>query len=1483
MEWSRCPTSLCSVRALDWFRSMAVRKSQAVQVQPAIARWWFRFPAVRMRLGAALMLWANPGLVSAVWAQPVLPSPVLPSLVPSLVPRPIAPHVDGTGSVVLQTGDRFDITGGALSDNGQNLFHSFERFDLGVDQTAYFVAAPEIRNILGRVTGGKASYLNGHVQVGNGNANLLLINPAGILTGINSVIDLPGSFTATTADWLGFDGQWLNVLETGAFAPQDASLNGLGFSDSVSGTIVNEGRIRLGAGQQLRLVGGMVLNTGELIVPNGEITLLSLLGQQVIDVGSDGSISLGGALPGKAPLLTLQSVPELLAARSPHQASKITINAANEVQLLEQVIPAEPGVTITAGKLNVSAEQGGRVEVLGDRVGLLSADINATGTQGGGAVLIGGDYQGKGVLPNAQQTVVDTGSEISVDVEATGDAGRTIVWADDRTQFAGFISARGGSQGGDGGFVEVSGQQQLVFRGQADVTASRGMTGTLLLDPGTIRIVNGNGGANDAALGSGGILFGQGSPATTFTLSETTLEALTGNVILEAFDEIVIENLSDNVLALDSVESIIFNVQSDSSTSEQFTLTDGNDLIRTQGGDLGIVARRIDLGSITTHGGDIVLGSFLSAENPITDNISGSTNVTLMDDVTLASDGGAIRINGNVLGEALSPRSLSAIAGTGDIDMGRLGDAFSSNSTLQNLVLTGNNITLGEAKTEGSLTLLADGQLSLGFSPELNAGDGLLLSAQSLEVDAPKLTAGDSIVLLSQTDLTLNRFAEINSGANTTIEVQVGSLILENFNPTGAVAPGNITLTASENLAVTGSALAATGNLVLVAGEQAILQDAGLPLRLNATADIRIQGDAGLELGAYRNPDSAINAGGDLRLLSDGPIAIDAILTQGGSFIAEDMGGNPADLTANVANFIGRISASGDVTFGHYEGPSLRVEAGGSITGGDISIFAPNPNITGPEADLFQSTAMPSVFLTAGVDSLTVPENAPLAIAAGGTTVAATIMPSLPANIQVGNIDTGASESQNGPIRLVAPGNIVTGNLDTTYSDNVYSYIQVTAGGAFSGGDLNSSGGDISIQTQGAIQAGDIDTSGFSNLSAVTLRSEADSIQVSTIDTGSGGIEVEAAESFRALGSFTNTFNVFNNDPGLLDYLVSLGYDRTILETEGVATPLPQARVSLIARPSGVAPGKNYQAPISILSGDQGQTILDQTPEALGDPGRVLIVADSQRAFRSGAAFDENPLYKPADAGDQIEDFDPVTNNFDFTSTPGAALVYGTDAFPMGASGFAGSVTVGEGTDSSLYASLQDQFFDPPSSTVGSGSPSTPDAGTGNSTGTGVMISSGASAGTGSGVGTDAGTGAGTTGGTGGDGTSPGNGGATNLVIASRSATSAQRQGERRDAICESWNSGLHDTAEASLLSEDSDGLEPIPERPANEACDPVENKLVDSTTLLRGIAMPALPQDGILPRFSELESSELESSEIEPSETEDPGEVDAALSGGIQ
>jgi filamentous hemagglutinin family protein len=86
---------------------------------------------------------------------------------------------------------------------GSNLFHSFSEFSVPNNSTVYFRNADNIQNIITRVTGGLTSDIDGLIKA-NGQVNLFLINPNGIVFGQEARLDIGGSFIASTANNLKF-------------------------------------------------------------------------------------------------------------------------------------------------------------------------------------------------------------------------------------------------------------------------------------------------------------------------------------------------------------------------------------------------------------------------------------------------------------------------------------------------------------------------------------------------------------------------------------------------------------------------------------------------------------------------------------------------------------------------------------------------------------------------------------------------------------------------------------------------------------------------------------------------------------------------------------------------------------------------------------------------------------------------------------------------------------------------------------------------------------------------------------------------------------------------------------------------------------------------------------------------------------------------------------------------------------------------------
>ena len=119
----------------------------------------------------------------------------------------------------------YNITGGTRPGNGPNLFHSFGDFSVGTHDRALFLndSGLPTTNILSRVTGGHPSNIFGNINTTSfQGANLYLINPAGVLFGPTASLNVSGSVTVSTADYLRLaDGLRFNAIP----GPQDALLS----------------------------------------------------------------------------------------------------------------------------------------------------------------------------------------------------------------------------------------------------------------------------------------------------------------------------------------------------------------------------------------------------------------------------------------------------------------------------------------------------------------------------------------------------------------------------------------------------------------------------------------------------------------------------------------------------------------------------------------------------------------------------------------------------------------------------------------------------------------------------------------------------------------------------------------------------------------------------------------------------------------------------------------------------------------------------------------------------------------------------------------------------------------------------------------------------------------------------------------------------------------------------------------------------------
>jgi len=768
-----------------------------------------------------------------------------------LVSQPITPATDGTGTQVIQDDNRFDIQGGSVSADGENLFHSFQEFGLNSSQIANFLANPQTRNILGRVIGGHPSMINGLIQVTGSNANLFLLNPAGIVFGANAQLNVPADFTATTATAIGFgNNNWFHALGNNDYQSLVGIPHQFAFDVSQPGSIVNAGNLAVGEGQNLTFLGGTVINTGQMTAPGGTITIAAVPGQNLVRISQPGNLLSLEISPRPSnsdePLqLNPLDLPMLLTGTGETTETGLTVSQTNEVQLTESgtTLPIEPGTAIISGSLDVSVSEfsalpqiGGEVNVVGNNVGLIDSTINAFGANGGGVVRIGGEYQGSGTIPNALQTYVSQNSVINADALNQGNGGRVILWSDEMTRFLGTISARGGMNSGDGGFVEVSGKQVLDFQGVVDLLAPTGQVGTLLLDPTDITI-------SDAA-DSEDMTFADGifsdMTTTQSTLNTTTLQnqLALGNVTVSTVSDLPGEGTitvanpitwsSDSSLTLFADNDINLNADISylGTANTALTLQANNSIQLDLGaeitanniGKLDVILNAdrdgsgagsifLDFGSaINSNGGDIILGGGSNPlMNPAVGTVSNASGVYLQG-TELNSGMGNISIRGQ--GVDGTDESLGILVTTGT----RI------QSTTGNIKLTGTGgvggngnrgILLLETLNAGTTIRSVDGNISL-----TGIGQGSGDENSGIRVDQFSSTMGLVVEATGSGTITFNGTgSSTGTQANDGIVLGEGSIIIRSvdgdINLTG-VGQGSTSASDGVEIAL-GSIVEATG------------------------------------------------------------------------------------------------------------------------------------------------------------------------------------------------------------------------------------------------------------------------------------------------------------------------------------------------------------------------------------------------------------------------------------------------------------------------------------------------------------------------------------------------------------------------------------------------------------------------------------------------------------------------------------------------
>jgi filamentous hemagglutinin family protein len=774
---------------------------------------------------------------------------------------------------IATSGTRMDITQGSRS-----AIINWQGFDIGSQVQVNFAQPNASAVALNRVSGPNISRIEGHLTA---NGQVFLVNPNGMLFGVGARVNA-GAFVAST----------LNIRDAD-FLNGNYSFSGSG------GAIENRGSITAAPGGYVAFIAPQITNAGTVSAPQGTVAMgagervtLNFAGDRLVglSVAADtldalidnrqairaegGAILLTAAGAEAVTRSVINNAGVLEASSLTSDGGRIVLTAGNDINLGagsavavdgknggEITVQAKAGTLLAEGSVSARGAEGngGTGQLLGYQVGLVNAaQVDASGATGGGTVNIGGSQQGAG--PLASSRAVFIGEDARVDASATnnGNGGTVIVYADEAARIYGHLSARGGAQGGNGGFIETSGKQYLDVLRTPDATALAGRGGEWLIDPNNILIVT--------AAGTCANLLGCAPGPNWATTNDSAQLGV---------------NLINN--ALNTGQSVTVTTTTNGANTQpgNITFQAGANIAKTAGGDATV--------TLSAHNDINTTGVTIGAT-------TGRLNVVLTADSD-SSGAGSVVVGGNVTTRGGSFTATGAgISGAGTINT-----TGGANVNGGNIAITGTSAA-GSINLTGAMT--TTGGAAAAGTAGRTAGNVTITGAGAVTVGA--ITANGSIG--NGAGQAGGNGGAISVTSNGTLST--GNLAASGGNGVATAAGGNAGTIAASNNSTTSGTLT-TGTLTVRAGAAAGAIVSGAAGSVNVTNRAATL----LRTGAINTSGQAGGAGGDVALTSAGGVTTSTIATSGGTLNATTAaaGRNAGNVTIKGVNrsIAGAITASG--------------------------------------------------------------------------------------------------------------------------------------------------------------------------------------------------------------------------------------------------------------------------------------------------------------------------------------------------------------------------------------------------------------------------------------------------------------------------------------------------------------------------------------------------------------------------------------------
>ncbi|NEO88412.1 MAG: CHAT domain-containing protein, partial [Spirulina sp. SIO3F2] len=1078
----------------------------------------------------------------------VLTVPLTASLTAPTVAQSMTAAPDGTGTIIHHNGDTYHIQGGTQA--GANLFHSFHALGLSSGEIANFLSNPSVTNILGRVTGGDPSIIDGLMQVTGANSNLYLMNPAGFVLGQGASLNVGGDFFATTADRIAIGDDWFVSSGVNDYAALVGTPNQFAFLSEEPGAILNFGQLQ--SEQNVSLIGGTVLNQGQINAAT--VTVAAVPGERLVRVSQPGMLlSLDIPTEQMAAGITSVDLPTLLTGSGlttgafPLQNGDVVI--AGEVSGQQVDLYAAGQVTSTDAELIEGDTRVIRFSEMGenpdqavfiDRRADSPEQLLYGAAAGTVAQIIEKDENGISVISKQLSVISESVDNLeSVAIVAEGNAGyfklgnqwiesdtlsdhaaQLQAWGDALTESADLLLYSCFTALGETGQALIDSLASLTG---ADVAASTNATGSAnyggdwLLEASTGSIESTNpfsfgiltdwdgkllirrvtdftdsGGANTLrsligiALDGDTILFD--SPGQTVTLGGTEIAWGTNNLSIDGNGGTVNGNNA----------SRIFNISAENATIQNVTLTNGSTtavggaIYHTGTGTLTISNATLSSNTADQGGGIEIINSHAILTNT---NVSGNS---------VTGGGGGVRSNFAgffTLNNSVVENNSSVVNG-GGIRTG------SGRITLTDSRVSGNSSGFsggGIRSDSGWITLnrsTVSGNLAARDGAGIRTGNGTvrLLSnskvfGNSTSQNGGGIRTGGGNVIVTDSQVYNNTAVQNGGGINT----NGGNITLSNATVSGnsSFSYGGGVATNSGSISVTNSTVSDNfaGN-----GGGARTSTGNITIA-NSTIQRNVSGNNGggvrTESGTIAVTNSAISGntaggrGGGLYFSAGGTINLADSSLSGNSSVYEGGG---------IVGYAGEITAT-----------RTRISDNTGLVYQTIQAFNTDITITDHPGDLnVDVDAGGELFLSAS----------------GSVTVTGRIVPdSKDVDVQAASSInlTGVqlSPTQGGDVTLTAGGDITTKNIFTSVL------------GSGNGGNITLTSTAGAINTQGNGSAGSLDARGTNGNGGRVTINAAKNINTGAINTeafnGIGGaVTVESPDSFVTIdGTVSSNFVSF--------------------------------------------------------------------------------------------------------------------------------------------------------------------------------------------------------------------------------------------------------------------------------------------------------------------------------------------------------------------